>query len=139
MGEVRVKMQLRNEADVFLYEQGKLSESEIRSAQVDALVDTGAVMMLLPQDLVEKLGLRKIGKVIVRLANEEKIELEKAGSLSLIIGDREMSTTCLIGPLQCEPLVGQIVLEELDLITDSTNRTVIVRPESPYLPSLKLK
>lgn len=139
MGEIRVKVDLRNEGDLFLYEQGKLPEQKIRSAEVEALVDAGAVMVLLPQDLVEKLGLRRIGKVIVRLANEEKVELEKAGALSLIIADREMSTTCLIGPPGCEPLVGQIVLEELDLILDSIKRTLTPRPDSPYLPTLKLK
>lgn len=139
MGEIRVKIHLENELDRALYEMRRLPKKKIRAADIDALVDTGAILMLLPQDLVEKLGLRSIGRSIVTLANEEKIELEKAGGLHITIYDREMVTSCLVGPPGCEPLVGQIVLEELDLICDPVKRTLVPRPESPYLPTLKLK
>ncbi|MEW6557145.1 MAG: aspartyl protease family protein [Elusimicrobiota bacterium] len=139
MGEIRVKVRLENEVDLFLYEENKIVKKKVRSAEVDALVDTGAVMVLLPQDLVEKLGLRKFGKAIITLANEEKVELDKAGTVALTIGDRQMKTACLVGPPGCEPLIGQLVLEELDLIPDPLKRTITPRPESPYLPTLKLK
>lgn len=139
MGEIRVKALLRNEGDVFLHEQGNLDEEKIRTVEVDALVDTGAVMVLLPQDLIEKLGLRKFGKAIVALANEEKVELDRAGTVAMTIGDRQMKMDCLVGPPRCEPLIGQLVLEGLDLIPDPLKRTLTPRPESPFLPSLKLK
>jgi len=95
--------------------------------------------MLLPQELVEQLGLRRAGKVVVRLANEERVEMEKATGIHLAIGDREMSASCLIGPPGCEPLVGQLVMEELDLIPDPLLRTLTPRPDSPFLPTLKMK
>ncbi len=139
MGEIKVKVRLRNEVDVGLAEAGKLAKTKIRSVEIDAVVDTGAVMVLLPQELVERLGLRRMGKAIVRLANEQKIELEKAGGLSLTIGEREMSTTCLIGPPGYKPLIGQIVLEELDFITDPIQGTLTPRPESSFLPTVKMK
>jgi len=44
-----------------------------------------------------------------------------------------------MGPPASEPLVGQIVLESLDLLVDCTRQTLMVRPESPLLPLLKLK
>ena len=88
---------------------------------------------------MEKIGLRRLGRAIVRLADEQKVELEKVGDLSLSIGEREMSTSCLVGPPGCEPLVGQIVLEELDMIIDPLQKTLTPRPESPYLPTLKMK
>ena len=96
-------------------------------------------MLLLPQDIVEALGLRLDGKMIVTLANEEKIELQRARLLSLTLGDRQMDTDCLVGPPQCEPLVGQLVLERLDLIVDPVKRVISPRPESPFLPSVKMK
>ncbi len=139
MGEIRVRLRLENEGDLYMYERRKLSRKKIRKAEVEAAVDTGAVMVLLPRELVERLGLSRLGKVIVRLANEERIELEKAGGCRLTIGDRQMSATCLIGPPGCEPLVGQIVLEELDLIPDPIAGTLTPRPESPFLPTLKMK
>jgi predicted aspartyl protease len=139
MGEVRVQLRLENAGDRILADAGHLDASAVRGASVEALVDTRAVMALLPQDLVERLGLPTNGSIIVTLANEQRVELPRARHLSLAIGDREMDTDCLVGSPQCEPLVGQLVLERLDLIVDPLQRTVTPRPESPFLPSLKLK
>ncbi len=46
-------------------------------------------------------------------------------------------TECVVGPPLSEPLIGQIVLEALDLIADCANRTL--SPRTPDYPSLKLK
>ncbi len=43
----------------------KMQESEIRKYQMDATVDTGAVMLTLPQDVVEELGLEILRTVVV--------------------------------------------------------------------------
>jgi len=139
MGEVRTRLVLENQSDRILAEAGYLDSVRVRRVELDALVDTGAVMTLLPQDVVEALGLPIDGKMIVTLANEEKIELPRARLLSLALGDRQMDTDCLVGPPQCEPLVGQLVLERLDLIVDPVKRVVSPRPESPFLPSVKMK
>lgn len=139
MGEIKVRIKLENNGDLFLREVGKLGKQKIRAEEVDAMVDTGAVMMLLPQDLVERIGLGKLGKAIVTLANEQKVEMDRAGTILLTVAGRKMPTDCLVGPPGCEPLIGQLVMESLDLIPDPLKRTLTPRPESPYLPSLKLK
>jgi len=139
MGEIRAKVILENEGDHVLAETGHLDSAHVRRVEIDALVDTGAVMTLLPQDIVEALGLPLDGKIIVTLANDDKIELPRARLLSLTLAGRQMDTDCLVGPPQCEPLIGQLVLERLDLIIDPIKRVVSPRPESPFLPSLKLK
>lgn len=139
MSEVRAELTLENERDRILAEAGYLDPAAVRRARVDALVDTGAVMALLPQDLVEQLGLPTDGNIIVTLANDQRVELPRARHLSLAIGDRQMDTDCLVGPPQSEALVGQLVLERLDLIVDPLRQRLTPRPESPFLPSLKLK
>ena len=50
-----------------------------------------------------------------------------------------MNTDCIVGLPLSEPLIGQIVLEALDLVADCTNHTLAPRPESPDSPLLKLK
>lgn len=139
MGEIRVKVLLENEADRFQHAQGKLPRKRIRSAEVDAIVDTGAVETLLPQELVEKLGLRLFAKTTVILADDRRIELHRAGPLALSIGDRSMMTECLVGPLGAQALIGQIVMESLDLIPDPRLRTLTPRPESPFRPTLGMR
>jgi hypothetical protein len=58
--------------------------------------------------------------------------MEKASGNHLAVGDGEMSANCLIGPHGCEPLVGQLVMEELDLVPDPLLKTLTPRPESPF-------
>ncbi len=139
MGEVRVDVLLVNEGDLLLSKMGRMQKSDVRSLKINALVDTGAVMVLLPQDVVETLGLGKVERAIVVLANEEKIEMDVMGPIALTIANRRMTTDCLMGSPRCEPLIGQLVMGRLDLVIDPLKRTLTPRPESPYLPLLKLK
>ena len=139
MSEVRAAIVLSNAQDRREQAAGVRESKDVRCANIDALVDTWAVLMLLPQDLVETLGLPKTGKAIVALANDEKIELEVAEDLRVRVGGREWTTDCLVGPPPCEPLLGHIVMERLDLTVDPLRGTIGPRPESPRLPSLKMK
>jgi hypothetical protein len=97
------------------------------------------MMLVLPQDLVEALGLRTLRKAIVTYADERKEERNVAGVVSVKVAGRSVETTCVVGPPGSEPLLGQIVLAEADLLVDCVNQRLIPRPESPYLPTLKLK
>lgn len=128
MGEIRANPRVRNP----LQTDGPVLE-------LDACVDTGAVMLLLGRDIVERLGLTIAGRAIVTLADNSRREMDKAGPVYLELGDRADYFSCLVGPLGCEPLIGQIVLEALDLVVDPSRRTVRPRPDSPAYPSYKMK
>lgn len=139
MGEIRVKALLKNYGSVWAAQRGFIRETEIRSSELEMLVDTVAVLLLLLQDEVEKFGLEPAKKVVVTYADERREERWLANGLEITIGNRSMVTDCIIGPPLCEPLLGQLVLEDLDLIVNSTRKTICPRPESPNLPLLKLK
>jgi predicted aspartyl protease len=106
---------------------------------VNGIVDTGVVMLVLPQDVVEKLGLRILRKVVLNYAEKRKEERPVAGTVTIKIGNRFKNSDCIVGPPLSEPLIGQTILEELDLIADCLSQTLKTRPESPIYPSLKLK
>ena len=139
MGEVRVSLVLENAFDREKYVTDELDESQIRSIEVTAMADTGAMLLVLPQEVVEKLGLRERGKVIVAYGDERKEERPRAGIVTVRVADRDTDTDCVVGPPNSEPLVGQIVLEAMDLIVDCVNQKLAPRPESPLLPLLKMK
>lgn len=80
-----------------------------------------------------------LGWTTVRLADERTTSLRRAGSLIITVCGRKMATDCLVGPSGCEPLLGQLVMEGLDIILDPRRRTLAVRPESPDRPTLKMK
>ena len=139
MGEIVVDAELENPIDRGVFERGYGKESDIRRTSVRAVVDTGAVMLMLPQNVVERLGAAVSGTVIVTYADERREERPTAGPFTLRLCNRSMPVDCIVGPPLSEPLIGQIVLERLDLIADCTNRILVPRPESPDYPLLKLK
>ena len=137
MGEIHASVALENPGDRNHFRRGYGQESDVRRSTVDAIVDTGAVMLVLPQNVVERLGLDQQGTVVVTYADERKEERPLAGPVTVRIGNRSLNTDCIVGPPLSEPLLGQIVLEALDLIADCTNRTLA--PRFPDYPLLKLK
>ena len=139
MGEIVASMALENTVDRDNASDGLRDESTVRRATVDGVVDTGAVMLMLPEDVVGRLGLRTRRQVTVTYANEYRERRQVAGPVTVHIGDRFMIADCIVGPPSSEPLIGQVVLESLDLVADCANRTLGPRPESPDRPLLKLK
>ena len=73
-------------------------------------MDTGAVMPMLPENVVGRLGLERRREVVVTYAGERKETRPVAGPLTIRIGNRFMNTDCIVGPPLSEPLIGQIVL-----------------------------
>ena len=139
MGEIVASVELENTTDRGIASQGLRDESTVRRTTVEGVVDTGAVMLVLPENVITRLGLRTQRQVVVTYADERKETRPVAGPVTVHIGNRFMIAECVVGPPLSEPLIGQIVLEALDLVADCTNRTVGPRPESPDSPLLKLK
>ena len=139
MGEIKVTIDLENFIDRYHFRKEQIQESDIRKHSLQAIVDMGAVMLLIPQDVVEKLGLEIVRKVIVTYADERKEERPVAAPVYIKIGERFMITECIVDPPLSEALIGQVILEELDLIPDCQKQTLSPRPESPIYPSLKMK
>lgn len=143
MGEVTVTIRVSNMGDMLALEEGRIEPGQVRRAELKALVDTGAMMLMLPQDEVAYLGLREHRKVTVRYADERTEERAIAGPIFLELpgdwGDRSMLAECIVGPPGCEALVGQIILEAVDLMVDCVDRRLRARPESPHRPMIKLK
>jgi predicted aspartyl protease len=139
MSEVKVEVKLENAIDRGMVTRGLLTEDKVRSFNVRVLADTGAAMLVLPQDQVEALGLTEVRKAVVRYADERKEERPVAGPLIVRVDGRAATVDCIVGPPNSEPLLGHIVMEIMDLIVDPLQQKLTPRPESPFLPELKLK
>lgn len=139
MGEVRAKIVIQNLEDVLLYKKGYLKKDAIREIELDSLADTGVTEVLIPQDAAESLGIITSEKIIVSLAGGNTDELSVGAPILIKICGREWIGDCLIGPPLCEPLLGQLVMERLDLVVNPRSQTITVNPTSPFLPHLKLK
>ena len=138
MGEIVVAVELENPVDRAVVERGYGQESGVRRSTVEAIADTGAMISMLPQNVVERLGIAAYRTVVVTYADDRTEDRPVAGPVTMKIGNRSMNTDCVVGPPHSHPLIGQIVMEGLDLIADCTKRTLTPRPESPEYPQLRL-
>ena len=130
MGEVRVDVRLTNLLDEALARRGQLDEEKVRSGVYSAVVDTGAVMSVLPQSVVDELGLDVIRKVRVCLADGKDQEVGVVYNTLFDIQDRQTGDEAYV--LGDEVLIGQTVLEKLDLLVDCTHQILIGRhPDGP--------
>ena len=138
MGEIVVNIELENATDSELAEDGKLPAADIRRATIPAVVDADTMMLALPEDIVSRLGLRPAGSIAATYADGRRDEVPVAARLIVRIGERWMSTECVVLPQGADALVGQLVMERLDLIADCRAQTLHPRPESPDLPLMRL-
>ncbi len=138
MGQVVVELQLENSVDRELVRRGVLKEEEVRSLTTPAIADSGAGMLMLPQDMVEALGLREVRKMIVEYADTRKEERPVASIVTIMIGNREATVECVVGPPASQVLLGQVPLEIMDLLVDCPRQQLAPRPESPFLPMHRL-
>ena len=135
MGEVRVKVKLSNVADASAVAEGSLPPERMRAVEVDALVDTGAVRSCVPASLLEKIGVRPYDQVTVELADGRQSTVGIAEGVRFEIMQRRSSDDALI--LGDEVLIGQTLLEKMDLLVDCTRQRLV--PAHPDGPVNKLK
>lgn len=121
MGKVTEKIKLTNLFD------------PTKSVEVEAVIDTGATMLVLPQDIIDELGLKKM-----RDANNKTETKTIYGVVTVEMCGRAGEFNVLGEPKGAQPLVGQIILEQLDLIVDPSTRRVIPNPRSPEMPMVEI-
>ena len=74
MGYVYADIELTNEADLVLNQNGYLPDDEIRRTTTKALVDSGAYDLIINQEVQDKLKLRVLGKRPIKLADESGLK-----------------------------------------------------------------
>ena len=137
MGEVRTKALLVNAIDEALVRRGQLAPDQIRKYEADALVDTGAVRSVLPTQVVQQLGLNIRGQRVAEYADGRKETVDVTEAVVINIGGRDTLEEALV--LGDEVLIGQTVLEKLDLLVDCVNQKLVPNPAHPDQPVTKVK
>lgn len=133
-----VKIKLSNLADEKMVERGLLRSEQVRSLEVEGLVDTGATALAIPADVVEKLGLTEIRRVDIGLADGTRRKVPVVDGVTIEILGRGMSGDAFVLPAGSTPLIGQIELERLDLVVNPKSRELMANPAHPDGPVLDL-
>ncbi|MGH7344759.1 MAG: retroviral-like aspartic protease family protein [Candidatus Rokuibacteriota bacterium] len=137
MGEVRIVVRLTNAVDEALVRRGSLAPEQVRTHEIEALVDTGAVRMVVPPQVAARLGLGVRGQRVAEYADGRTEAVGVTEPLVVEIDGRDTLEEALI--LGDEVLIGHTVLEKLDLFVDSRGRRLIPNPAHPDQPITKVK
>lgn len=137
MGEVRVRARLTNAVDEALVRRGMLEPAQVRTCEAEALVDTGAVRTVIPADVVSRLGLAIRGQRMAEYADGRKEAVSVTEPLVIELEGRDTLDEALV--LGDEVLIGQTVLEKLDLFVDRQRQRLVPNPAHPDQPVTKVK
>ncbi len=110
---------------------------ELRSLAVQALVDTGAMTVCIPEHVAVQLELEEIEKREVTTADERSHVVPYVGPIQI----RFQNRTCFTGALVIgdSVLLGAVPMEDMDLVVAPSRQTIAVNPKSPNIPSAVVK
>ncbi len=122
MGIIRTNLLLRNPS----------AGNVLSPIEVNALVDTGAVHLCIPEHLAIQLDLKELERREVTLASGHKITVPYVGPIEVSFKNRRCFTGAMV--LGDEALLGSIPMEDMDLVVVPSRQTVDVNPLSPNIP-----
>jgi clan AA aspartic protease len=139
MGLVYAEIELINGDDLALNRRGMLPENEIRTVTSRALVDTGALDLVINEEVQEQLRLPVLHQRTVWLADETQREVDMVGPVEVRFENRSTIVKAVVLPGAEEVLLGAIPLEGLDVFIDPVQERLVVNPKSPDVATSQVK
>ena len=121
MGIIHTTIELRNALD-----------SRLEPYSTEALVDTGALLLCIPEHVATQLKLPQLQEREVATADGSRHVCPYVGPVEVTFKNR----SCFVGALVLgdDVLLGAVPMEDLDLVISPATRTVEVNPDSPNMP-----
>jgi predicted aspartyl protease len=129
MGRFSVQFVIANNCDVMQVAPGVPIREGVKHLVLSGVVDSGAARLVLPQRAVDELRLPGHGETTVRYADGRREKRPVVSNVWLQLLGRDGVFSAVVEPDREDPLIGAIVLEELDLVVDCTTRNL--RPREP--------
>ena len=128
---------MTNTLDRALARRGQIGLNDVRTYEADALIDTGAVSSVVPANIMSQLGLQSDGQRVAQYTDGRNEVVQLTEPITFIIFGRESAEGAMV--LGDEVIIGQTILEVLDLLVDCNRRQVIPNPVHPDQPIVKIK
>ena len=128
MGKIAEEVIVKNFSDILKATEGIIKEDEIRTVALEAIVDTGAAFLCLPPEVIAELDLMHSHSRDIITANGKVKRGVFAGAVISIKG-RETQMSVMENDETTPPLIGYLVLEDLDLVADTKSQKLIPNPE----------
>ena len=125
MGTVYATINIKNYFDVRDALNKYIKKEEIRQATVEAVVDTGAITLFIPEELRQQLGLEIVGEWPVTVASGVVELAKRTEAVEVHWQDRSMVCRPYLLPNGTETLLGCIPMEDMDLIVDPAREKLV--------------
>ena len=112
-------------------------DASLKPISVEALVDTGAITLCIPEHIAVQLKLEELEQREVTTAEGKSRLVPYVGPVQIRFENRNCFTGALI--LGDSVLLGAVPLEDMDLVVESRSQRVTVNPNSPNIPSAVVK
>ena len=126
MGLTRAIVTLSNPAD-----------DTLMPISANALVDTGALFLCVPQHVAIQLRLTELQRREVTTADGTRHLCPYVGPVQVAVANRKCFTGALV--LGDEVLLGALPMDDMDLVVSPARRTVEPNPASPNIASTIVK
>jgi clan AA aspartic protease len=112
-------------------------QPELSALNVQALADTGALMLCVPEHVALQLQLETESYREVSVADGRKMNVPYVGPIKVGFANR----FCYVGALVLgdEVLLGAVPMEDMDLVVNPARREPTVDPSSPNIPHARVK
>ena len=125
MGTVYVEITLKNARDVGNQAEGLIKAPDIHETTVQAIVDTGAMSLVINEETRQKLGLSIQSEKPARLANGQLVACKITEPVEVHWKDRQTACQALVIPGATTILLGAIPLEGMDLMVNPVSRELV--------------
>jgi clan AA aspartic protease len=110
---------------------------DLAPVEVDALADTAALHLCIPEHIALQLKLVEVEKKEVTLADSSRRLIPYVGPVEIQFGNRTGFAGALV--LGDQVLLGAIPMEDMDLIVVPRDRAVMINPQSPNVATSIVK
>ena len=125
MGTVYAEITLKNAGDFIRVKEGLIIEQNVRKAKISAVVDTGAMTLVISEAVCEELGLEIQEQKVATLANNTKEICKVTEPVEIQWKNRRTSCEAMVIPGAETVLLGAIPLEGMDLMVNPVNLELV--------------
>jgi clan AA aspartic protease len=106
---------------------------DLEEIDANALVDSGAAELCIPQHIANQLRLKQLEEREVRIANGDRVLVPYVGGVRVEVFGRQTVTSAIV--IGDQVLLGAIPMEAMDLVIHPRSLTLMPNPDSPNVPA----
>jgi predicted aspartyl protease len=127
MGRFSVEFEVANNDDLAAVRRGELDPDKVRRRTITGVVDSGASRLVLPEKVIQELGLPITDSTKVKYADGRTGKRPVVEGVYVELQGRHSVFKATVEPKRGTALIGALVLEDLDFLVDRQRQRLVPR------------